>query len=84
MFMKTNNSTTHGREILNNHHSISRLFFKELSLCVSPLTLGEVGHRSQQIPKSKGANQAVPLGPLSEWGMVHLTDPRVFQIYCRL
>ena len=30
----------HGREILINQYSISRLFFTELSLCVSPPTLG--------------------------------------------
>ena len=65
LFMKTNNSTTHGREILLNQYSISGLFYTELSLCVSPPTLGEVGRRSQQIPKSKGANLVVPLGPLS-------------------
>ena len=76
--MKTNNSTTHGREILSNQYSISRLFFTELPLCVPPPTLGEVGRRSQQIPKSKGTNQVVPLGPLSELGMVHLTDSRGF------
>ena len=49
LFMKTKNSTTHGREILLNQYSISGLFFTELSLCVSPPTLGEVGRRSQQI-----------------------------------
>ena len=39
MVMKTNNSTTRLREILSNQYSISRLFFTELSLCVSPRTL---------------------------------------------
>ena len=66
MVMKTNNSTTRRREILSNQYSISGLLFTELSLCVSPRTLGKVGCRSQQIPKSKGANPAVPLRPLSE------------------
>ena len=37
LFMKTNNSTTHRREILINQYSIStRLFFTELSLCLPP------------------------------------------------
>ena len=80
MFIKKNNSTTHGREILSNQYSISRLFFIELSLCVSPPKLGEVSRRSKQIPKSKGTNQVVPFGPLSVWGMVHVTDLRVFQV----
>ena len=70
MFMKTNNSTRHGREILSNQYSINRLLFTELSLWVSPPTLGEVSRKSQQIPKSKGANPVVPLRPLLEWGMV--------------
>ena len=36
---------------------------------------GEVGRRSQQF--SEGTNTIVPLGPLSELGMVLLTKPRV-------
>ena len=47
MVMKTNNSTTRRREFLSNQYSISRIFFTELSLCVSPRTLGKVGCRSQ-------------------------------------
>ena len=78
MVMKTNNSTRHCREILSNQYSISRLFFTELSLCVSPPTLGEVSHKSQQIQESEGTNPVVPLRPLSEWGIIHLTVPRDF------
>ena len=76
--MKTNNSTTRLREGLSNQYSISKLFLTELFLCVSPRTLGKEGCRSQQIPKSKGANPVAPLRPLSEWGKVHFTDPRGF------
>ena len=40
--LETNNSTRHNREILSNQDSISRLYFAESSLSVSPPTLGEV------------------------------------------
>ena len=41
MLMKTKNSTTHGRKILSNQYSISRLFFKRIvSMCVPSDTRG--------------------------------------------
>ena len=48
LYIKTNNSTTHGREILVNQISISRLFIQNC-LYVCPLQhRGEIGSRSQR------------------------------------
>ena len=46
--LKTNDSSRHNREILSNKYYISRLFFAELALSVSPPTLGEVSREAIQ------------------------------------
>ena len=61
--LETNNSIRHNREILRNQDSIGRLFFAELSLSVSPPTLGVVCCEASE-SKSKGTEVADPLRPL--------------------
>ena len=79
LYIKRNNSTTHGREILVNKYSFSRLFFLQNCLYVCPLRhWGEIGRRSQRFLLSEGTEIVCPLEPLTEWGTVLFARRRVF------